>query len=264
MGTAQTQEEAQLLRFGFTFQRGGAHLSRTMMFRELATLFSYVENPISTPADYRRAICEDNYLQKRSGKTRTLTYRHLVDLYSLDPQYALFRALRFYWERDPAGRPLLALLCAYSRDSVLRSTAPFFLKIVKGTLISRLSVEEYIDNQEAGRFSKATLRSTAQNINATWTQAGHLVGRAHKSRSQAAPTAGSVSLALFLGYLRGVRGENLFHSEYTQLLDCSFDVAVDLASEASRRGWIVMKRVGTVIEVLFPSLLTEQELELIA
>jgi hypothetical protein len=37
--------------------------------------------------------------------------------------------------------------------------------------------------------------------------------------------------------------------------------AVALAEEASRRGWIVFKRVGEVIEVLFPRLITPQEME---
>jgi hypothetical protein len=70
-----------------------------------------------------------------------------------------------------------------------------------------------------------------------------------------------VSYALFLGYLNGVRGEALFHTEYAKLLDCSMERAIELAEDASRQGWIVFKRVGTVIEVLFPNLLTEEEME---
>ena len=45
------------------------------------------------------------------------------------------------------------------------------------------------------------------------------------------------------------------------MLDCSFDKAIELAEEASRKGWIVFKRVGDVIEVLFPNLINEQEME---
>jgi hypothetical protein len=36
---------------------------------------------------------------------------------------------------------------------------------------------------------------------------------------------------------------------------------MQLAAEASRRGWIVFKRVGEVIEVLFPTLIQAQEME---
>jgi hypothetical protein len=122
-------------------------------------------------------------------------------------------------------------------------------------------MEEFIDAQEPGRFSKATLKSTAQNINSSWTQAGHLSGRVRKVRAQALATPGTVAFALLLGYLTGHRGETLFKSEYMRLLDCSFDRAIEFAEDASRRGWISLKRVGQVVEVLFPNLITGQEME---
>lgn len=250
-----------LSRFGFSFERGGAHSSRTMMLEELGKLLSYVKSPEAVKADYLHAIAEENCLGKRSGKTRTLTYRHLVDLYSLDPSLTLFRSLLFFWKRDIEGRPLLALLCAYARDAVLRSTTPFVLRFQEGSTVSRESLEEHIDNQEPGRFSKATLKSTAQNINSTLTKSGHLYGKTRKIRSRATPTAGAVAYALFLGYLSGVRGKALFKSEFTKMLDCSFEKAIELAEDASRRGWIVFKRVGDVIEVLFPNLINKDEME---
>ena len=252
---------SHLMRFGLTFKRGGTHTSRTMMLEDFGALLSYVDRPDALQAEYRQAICEQNCLGKRSGKTRILTYRHLVELYSLDPSCTLFRALLFFWSRDTQGRPLLALLCAYSRDSILRSTRPLVFKVPEGKTLSRDALEEYIDNLEPSRFSKATLTSTARNINATWTKSGHLTGRSRKVRSRATATPGSVSFALLLGYLTGVRGEALFQSEYATLLDCPFELAVEMAREASRRGWIVFKRLGTVVEVLFPNLITTQEME---
>lgn len=249
-----------LTRFGCSFQCGGTHLARTMMLDELETLFAYIDRQNAPQADYWYAICEENCLRKRSNKTRKLTYGHLSSLYLLDPRYPLFRALRFFWSRDLEGHPLLALLCAYARDSILRVTAPFFLQITEETLIDRTSLQEYIDNLSPGRFSPATLQSTARNLSATWTQSGHLKGRDRKVRTQASPTAGSVSFALLLGYIAGMRGETLFQTEYAKLLDCSFDTAIVLAGEASRRGWIILKRVGSVIEVRFPDLLIPKEL----
>ena len=105
------------------------------------------------------------------------------------------------------------------------------------------------------------MRSTAQNINSTWTKSGHLFGRVRKVRARANPTAGSVSYALLLGYLTGVRGQALFQSEYIKLLDRTSDKAIELAEEASRKGWIVFKRVSDVIEVLFPNLINQEEME---
>lgn len=251
----------KLERFGFSFGRGGVHSSRTMMLAELQALLAYVDKPESLKAEYLDAIQVANCLGKRSGKTRALTYRHLVDLYALDPHFVLFRALRFFWQRDAAGQPLLAALCAYSRDPIFRSTASFLLEFSEGATVARDAMEEFIDAQEPGRFSKATLKSTAQNINSSWTQAGHLSGRVRKVRAQALATPGTVAFALLLGYLTGHRGETLFKSEYMRLLDCSFDRAIEFAEDASRRGWISLKRVGQVVEVLFPNLITGQEME---
>ena len=249
------------MRFGFRLARSSPHTSRTMMLEELRGVLSYMDRPDAGKADYRRAIDDENCLGKRSGKTRILTYRHLSDLYSLDSSQILFRTLVYFWQRDPCGQPLLALLCAYARDAILRSTAPFILPFPEGTTVTREALEAFIDAKAPGRFSKATLTSTAQNINSTWTQAGHLTGYRRKMRAKALPTAGSVSYALLLGYLSGIRGKALFKTDYIKLLDCSCEHGMKLAAEASRRGWIVLKRVGDVIEVLFPNLIQAQEME---
>jgi hypothetical protein len=234
-----------------------------MMLEDLRLLLSYVISPDANKNDYLRAIKEDNCLGKRSGKSRRLAARHLVYLYSLNPSIVIFRSLHYFWDRDVEGQPLLALLCACGRDTLLRTSAPFILKFTDGTVVSRASLEEYMDNKAPGRFSRATLKSTAQNLNSTWTKSGHLIGKAKKIRSRARATPGSISYALFLGYLTGFRGETLFMTEYIRLLDCSEEHAIELAEEASRRGWIVFKHVGEVIEVQFPNLLTEQERECI-
>lgn len=248
-------------RFGFNLKRGGAHTSRTMMLEELEGLLSYVGHPKAKKSDYLKAIDDENCLRKRTGSSRKLTFRDLVQHYSLDPSTTIFRALLYFWQRDDIGHPLLAFLCTYSRDPLLRSTASFILKFHEGEIVSREALEEYIDTIHPGRFSPGTLKSTAQNINSTWTKSGHLSGRNRKVRSKAKPTPGSVAYALLLGYLTGSRGEALFRTEFSKLLDCPFERAVDLAEEASRRGWIVLKRLGGVIEVLFPNLINSQEME---
>ncbi len=259
--TVENKHNKKLERLGFSFERGGVHTARTMMLVELRTLLSFVEAVDAAKSDYLEAIQGANCLGKRSGKTRTLTFRHLADLYALDPSLLVFRALRFFWQRDVDGQPLLAALCAYARDPMLRATAPFILGCQEGATITRESMEDLIDAQESGRFSKATLKSTAQNINSSWTQSGHLAGRVRKVRARAVATPGAVSVALLLGYVSGLRGESLFKSDYTKMLDCSFERTIELAEDASRRGWISLKRVGQVVEVLFPNLITAQEME---
>lgn len=258
---AENKHNNKLERLGFSYERGGVHTARTMMLAELRALLSFVDAADAARADYLDAIQTANCLGKRSGKTRTLTFWHLANLYALDPSLLVFRALRFFWQRDVDGQPLLAALCAYSRDPLLRATAPFVLGFHDGTTVTREAMQEFIDAQEPGRFSKATLKSAAQNINSSWTQSGHLSGRVRKVRARAVATPGTVSLALLLGYVSGLRGKSLFESDFTRILDSSFEKTIELAEDASRRGWISLKRVGQVVEVLFPNLITAQEME---
>ncbi len=248
-------------RFGFTYDDGGAHLARSMMLKELNLLFDYIED-LSAPKDeYVHAIKEENCLSKRSGSARTLTARHLVNLYSLDPSITIFRALRYLWRRDVPGRPLLALLCAYARDSILRSSSQFVFGLSEGDLVRRDLLEKFIERQFPDRFSPATKKSTAQNLNTTWTASGHLTGRKNKIRAKAIATAGSITYALFLQHLLGERGYSAFSGEYVLLLDTNIPHAILLAEEASRRGWMVFKHIGEVMEASFPVLLNNVELE---
>lgn len=254
-------EKAKLKSFGFAFPLGSPHVSRTMMMAELGLLLDYKDDPATSKAEYIRAIVEDNCLGKRTEKNRVISKRYLAELYSLDVDFLLFRALLFFWKRDPAGRPLLALMCAYARDALLRASAIYVVPLAEGSLVTRQTMEDYLEQLDPGRYSTGKLASNAKNLNSTWTQSGHLVGRINKIRSSVVPTPGNASYALLLGYLAGARGMALFNTDYAKLLDCSYERAIELAAEASRKGWIVFKRVGDVVEVLFPNLINAQEME---
>lgn len=242
----------RLEQFGFSFRHGSAHSSRTIMLEDLTTLLNHVGDENASPSDYLFAIHQQNCLRKRSNKTRMLSYRHLVHLYTLDPSIALFHALRYFWQRDSDSHPGLALLCSYARDPILRMSAGFVTKQPLGVVVSTREFEELIESKHPGRFSDATLKSTAQNISATWTKAGLLHGRVRKIRSQGTPSIGSVCYALFLGHLVGLRGEQLFSSEYLQALDCLPEAAIEHALNGSQCGWIIFKKIGRVMEVRFP------------
>ena len=231
------------------------------MAEELGLLMNSVSDPNVAQSDYFQAIIDHNCLGKKTMANRLLSKRYLVQLYTLDPDLLLFRSLRFFWMKDHGGQPLLGLLCASARDPLLRLSAPFLLEHPEGALLSREALAQYLEQMKYNQFSNATLKSATQNICATWTKSGHVRGKVRKSRSRALPTPGSVSYALLLGYLCGFRGHSLFTNEYAKLLDCSFDEAAQLAEGASRKGWIVFKRVGDVVEVNFPNLITKQEME---
>lgn len=239
------------------------HTARTMMFEELQQLLAAVVDPGAMPSEYVYAITDRNCLNKPSAKSRSLTAQHLITLYTLDPSVTLFRSLIYLWHRDTGAQPLLALQCALARDSLLRATAPLVLGHDVGSVISRLEMEGFVETHNPGRFSPATLKSVAQNINSTWTKSGHLAGKAVKTRTRAVPTAGATVYALLLGYLEGARGVSLFETDYARTLDRPLEQAVELAGEASRRGWMTFRHVAGVYDVSFPALLTSQDMELV-
>lgn len=221
------------------------------MVDDLCILFDTVVG-CADGENYKYHIIEKNCLNKRSERTRQLTYRHLAELYSLDYQCLIFRVMRWLWSRDIDGQSLLALLCAYARDDLFRSTASFIFNYSIGDVVTRESLEKYIETKNPDRFSKSTLKSAAQNINASWTKSGHLRGKVKKIRTQANSTPGSLTYALLLGYLQGLRGNMLFESEYARILDCSMERRIELAQIASGYGWIHFKHIGDVYDVQFP------------
>ena len=253
--------DENLARFGFRFNRGSTHLARSIMLDELRQLLQQVPNPMASPQELATAIVDGNCLGKRSNRTRQITLRHLRGLYVLDPSVPIYRVMRYFWERDTDGQPLLAFLVAYCRDSVLRSTARFVLEMPAGAKLVCNDMQEFLEASDPGRFSDETREAAAQRILASWTHTGHLSGRVPKTRSKATATPGSISLALYMGYVCGARGQTLFETEYVKLLDCAVEHAIELAETASRRGWLVCKRIGNVIEILFPNLLTKAEQE---
>jgi hypothetical protein len=243
---------------GFKTTAGGAHASRTIMLAELGLLLDACSEQ-AAQADYRQAVVELNCLGKRSGSTRALTWGHLVDLYGISPEHLIFRGMRWFWARDTDGRPLIALSAALARDGLLSSVAPHVWAAPAGSTVSRESVEAFIATRFPGRFSPATLKSVAQNINSTLTQSGHLTGRVRKLREQAKPTPGSVAYALLLGHASGARGPALFQTRFMKAQDVSVAACIDLAEEAARKSWIEFKRVADVMEVAFPRLMRPEE-----
>lgn len=243
---------------GFKTTAGGAHASRTIMLAELGLLLDACPED-AVQADYRQAVVDLNCLAKRSTSTRALTWGHLVDLYGVSPDLLVFRGMRWFWARDTGGRPLIALSAALARDGLLSSIAPHVWAAPLGSTVSRESIEAFIAAKFPDRFSPATLKSVAQNINASLTRTGHLSGRARKRREQARPTPGSVAYALLLGHAFGARGPELFQTRFMKAQDASVAVCIDLAEDAARKGWIEFKRVADVMEVAFPRQIRAEE-----
>jgi hypothetical protein len=67
------------------------------------------------------------------------------------------------------------------------------------------------------------------------------------------------SFALVLSYLTGLRGKLLLESLWTRLLDRTPAEVKELATEASKQGWLRLKAAGSVVEITFPGLLKPAE-----
>ena len=228
------------------------------MFEDLSRLFEPA-GADATRDDYRRAVVACNVLGKPTHKARMLAFGHLTELYGLDPAIPLFRGFRRLWDTDAAARPLLALMVALARDPLLRLSTAFILSKAVGETVRREEVENLLARQDPDRFSPASRKSFAQNINGTWTQAGFLSGRVHKTRAIPLLTPAVMTFALFLGHLEGGSGQRLFTSSWMNLLPGSPANLEALASAAAQRGLIGFLNAGGVMEVRFPGYLTDEE-----
>ena len=249
-------------RLGFRDGDRGTHSSRTLMFAEIEALFEATQ-PDAIVADYRRAIVEDNVLGKRTHTTREHTTRKLKALFGLNPEIPVFRALRRFWQMDEDGRPLLAMLCGFARDPLLRLTAEAVLDAPLGTTVTPETVVEILRGNAPGRFSETNEIAIARRILSSWTQAGHLEGHQTKIRVRAKATPGSTAYALFLAHLEGRRAQRLFDSVWAQILDAPTEHLVVLTKAAAQYGLVDYRGAGGVIEVRFPNLLTDEEEELL-
>src|SRR6266496_3065 len=202
---------------GFRIEPIGTHLSRTIMVGSLRTLLGTCPTS-ANPSDYRSAIVDRNVLSKPTAVASRITHDRLRELYALDPDVLVFRALRDLWDADQAAKPMLALLCATARDPILRAMTPFVLSIPHGAPISPQMLSEEAERQFPGKFRPLVLAGLGRNAASSWQQAGLLQGKPRKrSRAEARPVA--VAYALFLGDLCGRRGRALFETLWARILD---------------------------------------------
>lgn len=249
----------QTEKYGFVTNGLGTHSSRTMMLAELQLLLSACP-PDTFLEGYQKAIVEDNVLLKQTESTRNKSYRHIRELYGLDPALPLFSALLDLWDQSTEAQPQLALLCAISRDPSLRATANVILDSSPGMDVNAQMLakeaEEYFPT-----LNPTTLGKIGRNTASSWTQSGHLKGRSKKVRSilQCQPT--SVAYALFLSYLTGARGSALFDTFWCQLLDAPLHSLHNQAMVASQHGWLEYRHSGDVTEISFRYLLRKKNTE---
>lgn len=253
MRVDKTPIPEQFVAFGFSSNRTGGHMARSMMLTEMRQLYETL--PLEASLDeYRRAIEERNVLAKPTQSSRHKSYRHMVELYGLDFTKPLFRTMRRLGKDHPTDFPLLAMLCVYGRDPQLRHSFELIDRLSPGTVLPREMMEQHLEQGFPGQFSETMKKSLAQNVNTTWTACGHLEGRAKKIRSLPRPGWAASTYAMFLGYLLGLRGEILLSSVFGRLVAAApAQLTAHLATAASRH-WLRLRHAGGVIEIDFSQL----------
>jgi hypothetical protein len=243
--------------FGFVTTGMGAHTGRTMMFRDLCALMSG-STPENSLQDYHNAVLTENILLKPTGSARYEGFRRLKQLYGLDQRITVFRSLRLLWEQDPEAQPMLALLCAVARDPLLRATVGTVISLQEGMTMTAPVFAQIIRDQFPDRLTETTLASIGRNIASSWVQSGHFTGNSEKTRKliQSCPIV--TAYALFLAYLCDVRGDALFDTPWSSLLDTPKHILYEQAQQASQQGWLEYRHSGTITDITFRHLLRDQ------
>jgi hypothetical protein len=240
---------------GCKFTPGGSHISRTIMLAELKLILEAVP-PGSSPDTYRSSILTSNVLGKSTGSTRQKSLRHLRELYALDEATPIFGLLRRLHTLDAASLPLLAVQVAWARDPLLRATTSPIMDASEGERLETASLAQALEAAFPNQYSELNRNKIARNAASSWTQSGHLAGRARKTRQRIKPTVVAVTMAFFLGDIAGHDGAAVFSNPWCRLLDLNADRAKATGFEAHRAGLLNLRAVGEVVELSFP-LLTE-------
>ncbi|MBA4160180.1 MAG: hypothetical protein H0X65_22380 [Gemmatimonadetes bacterium] len=244
--------------------RQSAIISHSIGIPELTHLLDGVPADAKEEA-YEQAALEENVLALATETGRRKRFASLRRLYLFRPDSVLFRSVRDLWAVEAEGRPLLAALCAMATDTVFRASAEVVVRTAPGEEVTVTDFREAIEAAYPGVYAASTLQKAADNAYASWQQSGHLGapegGRKRRQRVTCRPA--DVAYALLLGHLQGARGEALFDTVWTRVLDQPRSQLYDLAFAASQRGMLEYRNAGGVVEVGFRTLLRPLEGELL-
>lgn len=212
------------------------------------------EVPPDAPAEeYRKSVVEDNVLGRSTRAGRQRSFRHLRELYFLDPQRAEFTALRYFWGIDPSSYPLLAGVLAFTRDEVLRASFDAVADLPVGSGVTSTDLTAAVAAQFGNEMSESTLGKTGRNTGACWTQTGHLAGRAKKVRTDVEARPAAIAYAAYLGHLAGGRGLGVLDNPWSQILGLAPGRTVEALRDAHTQGLLDLLVAGNVVDVSFPT-----------
>jgi hypothetical protein len=211
----------------------------------------------AVPADashetYRNAVVEENLLGRPTQAGRQRSFRHLRELYLLDPSRPEFAALRRLWDIDSDAQPLIAGILAFTRDGILRASFAAIQQTPPGGVVTSEDLTKAVTVVYGVDLSESTLGKTGRNTGACWTQTRHLAGRTKKVRQSIEAFPAAVAYAAYLGHLAGKRGAGVLDTPWAALLDLPPGAALDALRRAHTQGLIDLLVAGNVVDVSFP------------
>lgn len=209
--------------------------------------------PEDAPHDrYREAVVDGNVLGRPTQAGRQRSFRHLRELYFLNPSRPEFAALRRLWDFDVAAQPLMAGILAFTRDAILRASFSAIQESRPGELVTSDDLTKAVTTVYGGDLSQSTLGKTGRNTGACWTQTGHLAGRTKKIRQSVEAVPAAVAYAAYLGHIAGKRGAGVLDTPWAGLLDLSAGATLDALRRAHTQGLIDLLVAGNVVDLSFP------------
>lgn len=211
----------------------------------------------AVPADavagaYRDAVVRENALGRPTQAGRERSFRHLRELYLLDPARREFAALRLLWDVNPEAQPLIAGVLAFARDGILRASFAAVQQTPPGGIVTSDDLTRAVTAVYGADLSESTLGKTGRNTGACWTQTGHLAGRTMKVRQSIEAFPPAVAYAAYLGHLAGKRGPGVLDTPWAALLDLPVGAGLDALRRAHTQGLIDLLVAGNVVDVSFP------------
>ncbi|MGP4976737.1 hypothetical protein [Brachybacterium tyrofermentans] len=205
----------------------------------------------ATLEDYQAAVVDENILSRPTHAGRLRTFRHLREIYLLDPTASAFAALRRVWDLDMDARPLLAGTLALTRDVMFRDSLPAITRALPGAVVTSDDVSEVVAGKHATGVSASTLGKVGRNVASCWTQTGHLAGRSKKVRTLVEARPSAVAYSAYLGHLSGKRGLGVLDTEWSRALDLPEGSELKALQAAHQAGFLRVKSAGSVVEVGF-------------
>ena len=233
-----------------------------MMFNELSLLLGSQPTGASK-SDYQTAILDFNVLDKPTESSRVKSNRIITDLYGLDNNQTLFRSLRALYDHSPQALPQLALVLAFCRDALLRKSSELIFRTLPGQTIPRTDMEDLFEQNYPEHFSEAMKKSLSQNVNTSWTFAGHLSGKTVKTKTIAPIQPAATAFAMLAAHLLGLSGAAAIESVFGKLISTDPHATSYALADANSQNLCDFRMSGGITELRFPQFLSETELNLI-